>query len=107
MVANHWHAENYNMCCKKRKRDGFMSDLIDYKEGDQIIMVNLVDNDGLTSHFVTICDGYIFDSNFVRALPFNIDNLSICCGSKRQAKVFEDFGTVLLYRAPKNIVFSL
>ena len=107
MTANHWRAENYKMCCKKRKRDGFMSDLIDYKEGDQIIMVNLVDNDGLTSHFVTICDGYIFDSNFVRALPFNIDNLSICCGSKRQAKVFEDFGTVLLYRAPKNIVFSL
>ena len=102
MVSNHWHVECYNMCSKKRKREDFMSELIDYKEGDQIIMANLIDNDGITNHFVTICDGYIFDSNFVRALPFNIDNLSKCCGSIRQRKVFQGFGTVLLYRAPNE-----
>ena len=102
MVSNHWHVECYNMCSKKRKREDVMSELIDYKEGDQIIMVNLIDNDGVTNHFVTTCDGYIFDSNFVRALPFNIDNLSKCCGSIRQRKVFQGFGTVLLYRGPNE-----
>ena len=106
MGINYWRVHCYNAFSKKRKRDNMVLDFIDYNEGDQIIMVNLIDNDGITNHFVAICDKYIFDSNFIRALPLNIDNLSICCGSKTDRKIFQGFGTTIIYRATTNIKFS-
>ena len=105
MTRNRWQVHFYNVCSKKRKRDDMVLDLISYNEGDQIIMVNLIDNDGVTNHFVAICDEYIFDSNFIRALPLSVANLSICCGSKREMKIFQGFGTTIVYRAPTNIKF--
>ena len=108
MTRNHWQVQSYNMNSKKRKRDdtSMILDLMNYNEGDQIMLVNLIDNDGVTNHYVAICDEYIFDSNFERALPLNIANLSICCGSKIQKKIFQGFGTVLDYRASTKIKAS-
>ena len=106
MGINHWHVHCYKEFSKKRKRDNMVLAFIDYNEGDQIIMVNLIDNDGITNHFVAICDAYIFDSNFIKALPLSVDNLSICCGSKTERKIFQGFGTTIVYRAPTNIKFA-
>ena len=71
MTRNRWQVHfYYNVCSKKRKNDDMVLDLISYNEGDQIIIVNLVDNDWVANHFVAmVCDEYIFDSNFIRALP--------------------------------------
>ena len=106
MGINHWHVHCYKEFSKKRKREDMVLDFIDYNEGDQIIMVNLIDNDGITNHFVAICNKYIFDSNFIKALPLSVDNLSICCGSKTERKIFQGFGTTIVYRATKNIKFA-
>ena len=101
MGENYWDVLSFNALSKRKDiySSTILQDLFDYREGDQIIMANLRDNDGATNHYVAICDDYIFDSNFVRALPLNEENLSICCGSKYKKKIFQGFGNLLVYRS--------
>ena len=93
MGENYLFVQSFSALSKRKRKSKNMDsntiiqDLFDYREGDQIIMANLRDNDGATNHYVAICDDYIFDSNFVRALPLNEENLRICCGSKYKKNI--------------------
>jgi hypothetical protein len=48
---------------------------------ENIMIVSLHGYDGKVDHAVTIVNGWIFDSNFDRALCFNKANLDLCCSS--------------------------
>jgi hypothetical protein len=49
-----------------------------------LCLLGVASNDGKTDHAICIVGGWIFDSNFERALPFNAESLDICCSSNER-----------------------
>jgi hypothetical protein len=45
-------------------------------------------SDGKTDHAICIADGWIFDSNFEKALPLSEESLNLCSSSSEQATNF-------------------
>jgi hypothetical protein len=45
-------------------------------------------SDGKTDHAVCIFGNWIFDSNFKKALPLNMESLNLCSSSADQATTF-------------------
>ena len=46
-------------------------------------------SDGKTDHAICIAGGWIFDSNFEKALPLSIESLNLCSSSSDRESVFE------------------
>ena len=46
-------------------------------------------SDGKTDHAICIAGGWIFDSNFRKALPLSIESLNLCSSSSERESMFE------------------
>jgi len=81
MSKNGWLVKRYNFKTKTRKEENendLYKRLFDANEREgfhSILLLNLMDQYGLMNHFISICDNYIFDSNFVSALTLSENNL--------------------------------
>ena len=68
---------------KKRKRDveNLDSDILseDFDKGD-FTLCQLCGSDGNKNHTITITKEWIFDNNFINAMPLNEVHLHKCCG---------------------------
>ena len=68
---------------KKRKRDeeDVHFDILseDFDKGD-FTLCQLCGSDGNKNHTITITKEWIFDTNFITAMPLNEENLHKCCG---------------------------
>jgi hypothetical protein len=101
MRKNGWFVKRYNFKTKTRKEENendLYIGLFDANEKEgfhSILLLNLMDQYGLTNHFISICDNYIFDSNFIRALTLSENNLDACCGTLKEKKTCCGFGLII------------
>jgi hypothetical protein len=70
----------------RKVRGNFLSEKITNSNWDifgsnpeDLIVAQLRGDDGKEDHVVSIVEGWIFDSNFPRALPMSRDALDLCC----------------------------
>ena len=54
-----------------------------------LILVVLRGSDGKEDHCITVCERWLFDSNFEFALPLCQDSLDLCCSTDETQEKFE------------------
>ena len=67
-------------------------------EKDVIIMGHLIDEYGVTNHYVAMTCNMICDSNFSRLMELNYSNLCLSCGSDEETRTFCTFENVIIYK---------
>jgi hypothetical protein len=78
---------------KLKPQEGTLSDL----KASKLYTASLHASDGRIDHAVTIYGGWIFDSNFPKALPLTRKSLDMCCSTDNTSSSFEAFETIYMY----------
>lgn len=84
---------------KKRRHNGRHESINIFDEKFDFGLFSLLQicgSDSDKNHTIVICNGWIFDSNHGKALPFELKYLDVCCSMEQRRVVFES--CTLLYR---------